>query len=197
MQTVCLPFVIEIEQAKDGSSGVIGNKILKEEILSFIVRNWGNLASVLGAILTVIYARGANSSAKAAKLAADNAKSRIDSIDLVLHFNSIIGDIDILMHQVGSNADWHNISNNCVRLRSSSAVAFKEGAKFFGEDMHNKLQQSPTQFGAIAKIADSECRDRTGAVDIVRIRKILATQRELFSLCLEASKHRASGGTAA
>ncbi len=167
---------------------------MADTIYDFISLNWGNLASVLGTGLTVFYARKANSAAEAAKLAADGAKFRVHSVDLVLLFNSIVTDIDSLLQKIGREIDWESVSNDCVKLRSNAAVAFREFTKIGDEIIKGKLQQSATQFATITKIADTECRDKNQSANTVQIRKTLATQRELFSICLEMARKAAAGG---
>jgi hypothetical protein len=164
-----------------------------EAAINFFLKNWGNLASVIGSVLTVYYARSALSAANLAKQASLEAKSRIYAIDWVLQFSEVVANIDSLLIHVGEQTDWQRVSADCTRLRSQAAVAYNDPRAVADDTWRKKLQQSPTQFSNIATIADTFSQDAEKLPDKVRIRKILSSQRELFSICLEQAKQSAAG----
>ena len=161
--------------------------------LDFFIKNWGNIASVIGAVLTVFYAWGAKSAAVAAKEAAMGAQARIYAVDYVLHFSSIVVEIDSLLQRILSDVDdWHRISNDCTKLRSFAAVAKQADEKLLDEETRRRLVRSPTQFLSISQVVLSPDQpDRS--VQLMKIKKVLSDQRELYSVALNQVKQKAAG----
>lgn len=159
----------------------------------FLLNNWGNIVSVIGTGLTIYYAWGAKTAAEAASQAASGAQARIYAVDWVIHFNTVVTDIDALLSKLAHDIDWGRFASECDKLRSHAAVSAKTNSSMLDAETMKRLTRSATQFATISNLA-MQISTEDGQSQHARIRKTLSDQRELYSVALlQAKQHAASG----
>jgi hypothetical protein len=169
----------------------VGSALL-DSLLKFLSDNWGNVASVIGAVLTVVYSRSAKKSADAAKTAATNAKARMVAIDWVVHFGEIVSQIDDLLIRVSHETDRQRASVDLAKLRSKVAVCLNWDSPITDENIRKKILRSSTQISSIAVQLDNHQADPTKSLHIPKINKTLSDQRELYAIALDLAKSNAT-----
>jgi hypothetical protein len=165
---------------------------LLDSLLKFFSENWGNVASVVGAVLTVVYSKSAKKSADAAKVAATNAKARMVAIDWVVQFGEIVSQIDDLLVRVSHEADRRRTSVDFAKLRSKVAICLSWDSPTADGSIKKKILRSSTQISSIATQIDNHHADPMKSLDIPRINKILSDQRELYAIALDRAKNIAT-----
>jgi hypothetical protein len=165
---------------------------LIDSLAGFLQVNWGNLASVVGAALTVYYSYEARKSADAAKLAATNAKARMVAIDWVIHFGDIVSQIDDVLLRVSQEAHRNGVSADLAKLRSKMAICLSWETSSDEEGLRKRILRSSTQISAIAVQLDTHHLDPASAINIPKINKTLSDQRELYAIALSLAKNDAT-----
>ncbi|NJS39112.1 MAG: hypothetical protein HC783_08920 [Rhodobacteraceae bacterium] len=163
-----------------------------DSLLYFLSENWGNAASVLGAVLTVFYARSAKKAADAAQIAATNAKARMVAIDWVVHFSEIVSQIDDLLIRISHETDRKRASVDLAKLRSKVAVCLNWDSPIADENIRKKILRSSTQISSIAVQLDNNQANPANSVQIPKINKTLSDQRELYAIALDLAKNNAT-----
>lgn len=161
-------------------------------IWSWLSTNWGNLASIVGAGLTIYYSRQAKSSADDAKNAAVQARTRVQTIDWVVQASEMISLIQDLLHRIDNNVDWSRASNDISKLRASAARCLGVGSPMLSSSNIKQLRKAPTQFAGLSNLID--CRDEPNSepLNIPRIRRLLSDQLENYTVALDHVRQSAS-----
>jgi hypothetical protein len=154
---------------------------------AFLLENWGSLASVIGAIFTVIFSMRASSAALAAKTASETTRSKLQEIDLLSELNRLNGGIDDLLRklEIGS---WGGVTERSNDLRVSIAAINRSHGQYFDKDICQQLIAAATQFKTISTSADRVNILGGDGPDIARYRKIVVDQKETVTLAIQDVK---------
>ena len=143
--------------------------------------------------MTVYYAHGAKTAADAANKAASSTRARIYAVDWVLHFSTMIAEIDSILSEFNGKPDVNRVCRSCTELRGLAAMASKINGEAVTDETKKKFIRSPTQFASISsQLAGSIGEDKSREI-FVRIRKVLSDQRELCAIALMQAKQHAAG----
>lgn len=154
---------------------------------SFLGRNWGDLASVLGVCLTVYFSWRAKRSADLAKEAAQSTKSRLQSIDLLVELNRLHGRVDDLNLRI-DGAAWPIVNERATDLRVSIAAIVSQNDLPFSKEVIEKLSIAVNQFKNMAATADKAIASPNSATDSLRLRRVVSDQKETIVLALQEIK---------
>lgn len=158
-------------------------------MLAFLKANWGNIASVIGAVLTVFASFASMRASKMAQQASEGTRARLGSIDLLNEVQRLIGRVDELSHHL-SQSTWPMVFERATDLRLSTSVVVLTGAKVFTDDISNKLSEAVVQFSEIADLTDKHVQNGNKAPDIARCRRIASNQKETLFLALQELKQK-------
>jgi hypothetical protein len=161
--------------------------LLISSFWAFLSENWGNLASVFGAALTVFFSLQAATAAKSARLASEATRGKLQSIDLLSELNRLNGRIDDLLYRLETNA-WPVVSERATDLRVSIAAVIANNDGFFSREIIERMTLSVSQFRNIASGADRGNHPEQKTPDAIRYRKIVTDQKETLVLALEEVK---------
>lgn len=150
------------------------------------------MASVIGTLLTVWFSWSAKSAAKKALDAANAARTRMQVVDWLMEFRDIIHVVEEVRASLEADLDWIALSKNFSRLRVSAAV-FAKRYKSDNLDLGNRLKISASQFASLADAADKHAEGK-GKSSVSSLKKVMASQMELYTLLLNEAKQAAGGG---
>lgn len=152
------------------------------DLLVFLAANWGNLASVLGAALTVYFAVKAERAAISARQASEATRSRIGAIDVLADLNRVVGRIDDLKHRIDANS-WQVASERAteVRITLSTALATKTT---MSRNTRDSLSAAVSQFKSLAVASDKAYHKQPEQSEMVRLRRIIADQKEVVIIAM-------------
>lgn len=169
-------------------------KMVREEgtrtltaIANFFVENWGSLASLAGILVTLFFSYGAKKAARAAEQAAKDARSRLINLDYFSELQRLISLSDELYNFLEQN-EWRLVSDRASALRNSAAVISSADGIYFSEETRERLRVAAVQFKNIAAGADRAADPNQATPDHLRYRRIVADQKESFSLAAEELK---------
>lgn len=144
---------------------------------SFFGRNWGNIASVLGAVATVYFSLRASSAAIRADEAAQKTREQIKSFDLLSELNRIDSRISELLVRIETE-DWSLVADRAIEARQSVAAVIAASENKISKQTIEKLTAAVTQFRSIAQSADRARKPKKSGPDTTRLRRIAADQQE-------------------
>lgn len=166
----------------------MGNAILMASgIWEFVLDDWGNVASVIGALLTVYFSIMARRAAMDAKAASESARQRMRSIDALDELARLNGRIDDLMFRLEYRA-WVVVNERATDLRVSIAAIMSSGKVSFPTELGQRLAEAANQFRIIAAAADRANGGDGDGPDVARYRRIVADQKETLVLAIEEMK---------
>lgn len=149
--------------------------------------HWGGLASVVGAILTIFFSRSAARAAGAARIASDQTRQKLQSIDLLSELNRLIGRVDDLMIRLETSS-WVVVAERATDLRISVAAIIAPQDVLFTDEIVQRMAESISQFKNIAAGADRAMRPDSKNPDVARYRKIASDQKETLVLAMQEVK---------
>jgi hypothetical protein len=172
-------------------SGIVSQML--SSFFAWCASNWGNLASVFGAVLTIYYSREARLSSIAARDAAQRAQSRIQMIDWVVHLSGMISLISDVVHRLTPDADWKRVSNDCTKLRSDAALCLSDSSPIRDHSVLKKIKGSPQQLAALCEWIDRQGDPDSEPINLARVRKTMSDQLETFTVALNVARQSAAG----
>lgn len=162
---------------------------LLDAITLFFGANWGNIASVIGAILTIFFSWSASNSSKLSRQASEQTKKLLQSVDLLSETNRLLGRVDDLLFRLEHQA-WIVVVERATDLRISTAAIISQSDDTFSLDTKQRLGEAVNQFKNIASGADRVAQGSARVPDAARYRRIVSDQKETLVLAAQELKTR-------
>jgi len=160
-----------------------------EWVLWLVEEHLGTSASIVGAWLTVLYARRAKSAADNASHVAQATKDQLASVSVLTLLNDglrLAGDLN----QRVADENWELIEERASSLRLLIASMVKANEELFSADLQPKLIQLTAQMTNLASEADKVRFNGRKPPDQSNIRRLVKDQQEVLLMAIEEVKGR-------
>lgn len=156
-------------------------------ILDFFYSRWGEIASVVSLVLTIVFAGSAARSSKQAKIAAIQAQKKLQSVDSFMELNRLAGRVDDLLFRLETKS-WLIVVERSTDLRVSIATLLTRNDLGLSKSTQARLAEAVTQFKSLASGSDKAIHANTKSPDAARYRRIVNDQKVTLALAIEELK---------
>lgn len=150
------------------------------EIISIV----GTIASILGAVLTIVFSSKAKTAADAARVASNATMENIGRFNGLAELNSLLLTLDDLEGRL-ENSSWEMVSDRAQKARLCVAPLIANEHLVFSPDIDEGLNQIATQMRLLASAAN---RTRTNTESkppsLSRLLGIVSDQKEVAVLAI-------------